>query len=126
MSETAGFNDLASRLRGSLAQPGDDGWDLARQAWNLAVDQQPAAVATAGHADDAKAVVDFARENGLRVAPQGTGHGAGALGDLSGAILFKTRELTGVDVDAEARRARAAAGALSRDVLHAAAPHGLA
>jgi hypothetical protein len=126
MSEEANFTELEGDLRGSVALPGDDGWDLARQAWNLAVDQRPAAVVTAGHADDAKAVIDFAGANGLRVAPQGTGHGAGALGDLSGSILFKTHDLTHVEVDAESRRARAAAGALSRDVLHAAAPHGLA
>ena len=120
------FSALAGALDGSLTLPGHDGWDIARQAWNLAVNQQPAAVVTSGGAGDAKAVVDFARSNGLRVAPQGTGHGAGALGDLSGAILFKTHELTQVDVDAGTGRARSAPGALSRDVLEAAAPHGLA
>ena len=120
------FSGLASGLAGSLTLPGHDGWDIARQAWNLAVDQRPAAVVVSGGPDDAKAVVDFARQNGLRVAPQGTGHGAGALGDLSGSILFKTHELTQVDVDADAGRARSAPGALSRDVLNAAAPHGLA
>src|SRR3712207_6563066 len=57
---------------------------------------------------------------------QGTGHGAGALGDLSGAILFKNHELTQVEVDTGATQARCAPGALSRDVLNAAAPHGLA
>src|SRR3712207_7713349 len=56
---------------------------------------------------------------------QGTGHGAGALGDLSGAILFKNHELTEVEVDTGATQARCAPGALSRDVLNAAGPHGL-
>jgi FAD/FMN-containing dehydrogenase len=123
---TKDFSGLAGALEGSLALPGHDGWDIARQAWNLAVDQRPDAVVTAGGSSDAKAVVDFARQNGLRVAPQGTGHGAGALGDLGGAILFKTHELTKVDVDVAAGRARAEPGALSRDVLNAAGPQGLA
>jgi FAD/FMN-containing dehydrogenase len=123
---TPDFSALAKTLDGALTLPGDDGWDIARQAWNLAIDQRPAAVVTSGGADDAEAVVDFARQNRLRVAPQGTGHGAGAIGDLTGAILFKTHELTQVEVDAGASRARSAPGALSRDVLVAAAPHGLA
>ena len=126
MTPDQDFSELQSALQGSLSLPGGDGWDIARQAWNLAVDQRPAAVVIAGGADDAKAVVDFARHNDLRVAPQGTGHGAGALGDLSGAILFKTHGLTSVDVDPGSGRARAEPGALSRDVLNAAGAHGLA
>ena len=125
-SDDHGLGDLAASLAGTLTLPGDDGWDMARQAWNLAVDQRPAAVVASGGPEDAVAVVDFARKNGLRVAPQGTGHGAAALGDLGDAILFKTHGLTGVEVDAGSRRARCEPGALSRDVLNAAAPHGLA
>ena len=36
---------LRDALTGSVVLPGDDGWDAARQAWNLAVDQRPAFVA---------------------------------------------------------------------------------
>ena len=32
-------------LTGRVATPADPDWDQARQAWNLAVDQHPAAVA---------------------------------------------------------------------------------
>ena len=126
MPPDTNFADLREGLQGSLTLPGEDGWDIARQAWNLAVDQRPDAVVVSGGADDARAVVDFARRNGLRVAPQGTGHGAAAVGDLAGAILFKTHELTKVDVDAGAGRARSEPGALSRDVLNAAGPAGFA
>ena len=62
-----------------LVFPGDPGWDDARQAWNLAVDQRPAAVALPETVDDVVAAVDYARTLGLRVAVQGTGHGAAAL-----------------------------------------------
>ena len=40
------------------------------------------------------------REHGLRVAGQGTGHGAVALGPLDDAILIKTERMRGVEVDA--------------------------
>ena len=55
---------------------GDPGWDDARRAWNLSVDQHPAAVALPESADDVVVAVRFARDHGLRVAAQGTGHNA--------------------------------------------------
>ena len=62
----------------SFVLPHDPGWNQARVAWNLAVDQQPAAVALPESAEDIVAVVRWARSRSLRVAPQGTGHNAAA------------------------------------------------
>ncbi len=72
------------------------------------------------------ATVDFARGAGVRVAVQGTGHGAFPLGPLDGTLLLKTTRMTGVEIDPETRRARAEAGALWGDVVAAAGEHGLA
>ena len=77
-------------------------------------------------AGDVAATVKFAREHDLRVAPQGTGHGAAALGPLTDTILIKTTRMRGVAIDPVARIARAEAGALWMDVTAAAAEHGLA
>ncbi len=63
---------LGVRLDGDLIQPGDPGWDVARQAWQLSVDQRPAAVVHAASVDDVVATVDAARRLGLRVAPPGS------------------------------------------------------
>ena len=104
----------------------DPGWDEARTAWNLAADQRPAAVVLAESAADVAEAVRAARANGLRVAPQGTGHGAGVLSDLSDAILLRTTRMRGVSVDPVKRTARVEAGALWQEVSDAAAPHGLA
>ena len=87
-------------------------------------DQRPAAVALPETVDDVVAAVDHARASGLRVAVQGTGHGAGST-SLDGTLLVNTVRLTGVEVDAAARVARVAAGAVWRDVVEAAAPYGL-
>ena len=119
------FSPLADQLSGSITTPGEDGWDLARQPWNLWAQQEPEAVAMPETAEDVQAVVNFARENGLRVAPQGTGHGATSLRELSGAILMKTSRMTGVDLDPEAKRARVNAGALSEDIAGPASEHNL-
>jgi FAD/FMN-containing dehydrogenase len=76
------LSPLRDLLDGDVVGPGESEWDDARRAWNLTVDQWPAAVALPETAEDVAAVVAFARAHGLRVAPQGTGHGAAAMGAL--------------------------------------------
>jgi FAD/FMN-containing dehydrogenase len=115
------FSNL--KIRGRVATSSDSEWDQARQAWNLAADQQPAAVALVESADDVAKAVRFARENGLRVAGQGTGHGAMSLGPLDDVILIKTERMRGVDI--EEGKARAEAGALAEDVANAAIGKGM-
>jgi FAD/FMN-containing dehydrogenase len=110
----------------SLVLPHDPAWNEARLAWNLAVDQQPAAVALPESPEDVVAVVRWARSRGLRVAPQGTGHNAAAMGSLAHTVLVKTERMRGVEVDPETRTARVEAGVLWAEVSEAAAEHGLA
>ena len=100
--------------------------DEARRAWNLSVDQRPAAVALPEGAEDVVTIVAFAAANDLRVAPQGTGHGAAALDALDDTLLLKTERMRGVTIDPEARTARAEAGVIWIEVVRAAAEHGLA
>ncbi len=115
-----------ARLADKLVFPEDARFEQARQAWNLAVDQQPAAVGLPESVEDVIAMIAFATERGLRVAPQSTGHAAGALDDLAGTLLLKTSSIRGVRIDPDARTARAQAGTVWADVTAAAAPHGLA
>ena len=125
-SSTPDTTALRERLTGALVQPGEPGWDAVRAPWNLAIDQLPFAVATPETGDDVVAVIEFARRNGLRVAPQGTGHGAGALGDLAGTILLRTGRLDGVEVDPEHQTVRVGAGVIWQAVADAADEHDLA
>ena len=123
------FALLDDGIAGRVLIPGDAGWDEARTAWNLAVDQRPVAVVVAASADDIVQTVRTARRLGLAVAPQATGHNAGPLtarNGLADALLLRTSELRGVQVDPELRLARVEAGALWDDVVAAVAPHGLA
>ena len=105
---------------------GQSGWDDARRAWQLNVDQRPAAVVYPESAKDVVSAVRSARGSGLRVAAQGTGHNAAPLGSLHDTLLLKTERMRGVTIDTRARVARAEAGALSLEVVQAAARHGLA
>jgi FAD binding domain/Berberine and berberine like len=122
----AALNQLHARLGDRVVGPQDAAWNDARRAWNLAVDQRPAAVATPESADDVVAVVEIAREHGLRVAPQGTGHSAAPRAPLEGSVLVDTSRMHAVEIDPERRRARLQAGARWQHVAGAAAEHGLA
>lgn len=117
---------LRSRLHGDLVLPTDPEWDAARTAWQLTVDQRPAAVALVADASDVVEVVSSARKLGLRVAPQSTGHAAGAIASLDGAILLRTSRLGTVEIDADTGVARIGAGVVWGTVAEAAARHGWA
>ncbi|HEX4483970.1 MAG TPA: FAD-binding protein [Solirubrobacteraceae bacterium] len=112
-------------ISGRVVQPSDADWDDARLAWNLVVDQRPAAVALVQSADDVAAAVRFAAAHQLRVTAQGTGHGAPSLGSLEDTLLIKTGAMRSVEVDRDARTARLQAGVLSGELGAAAQAAGL-
>ena len=117
---------LPASLAGKIIRPGDDRFDDARQPWNLAVPQRPAAVVFPESAQDVRAAVSFAASQGLRIAAQGTGHLARPLGPLADTILLKTERLRGIRIDPRLRTAQVAAGHIWIDVVAAAAEHHLA
>ena len=124
MITTPAFNtDL---LPASVVTPESPGYDDARAAWHLLADQRPTLIVLATDAGDVAAAVRHARSRGLRVAVQGTGHGALTGASLDGALLIRTTRMNRVDVDPARRTARVGAGACWGDVIAAAAPHGLA
>ncbi|MGB4137612.1 MAG: FAD-binding protein, partial [Microbacterium sp.] len=111
-----------------LLFPGDPGYDEACSPWNLAATQHPVAVAAPRSAEEVVGIVRAVAAHGLRIAVQSTGHHAVALADdgLDDAVLLRMHALTGVTVDPVQRTARVLGGTLWRDVVAAAAPHGLA
>jgi FAD binding domain len=121
-----GLEALQAAIAGQVFVPGQVGYDQARTAWNLAADQRPAVVVDAGSAADVVQAVRFARANGMRIAPQGTGHGAGPLEWLHGAMLLRTTRMRKVCIDPAARTARAEAGAVWQDVTVPVGQHSLA
>jgi FAD/FMN-containing dehydrogenase len=108
--------------------PGEPAYDAARVAWNLAVDQRPAAVAVPRSAAEVAEVVRAAADAGLRVAPQSTGHNAGPLAarGLDDVVLLRTSGLAAVTADPARGIVRAEGGALWEPAVDAAAAHGAA
>jgi FAD/FMN-containing dehydrogenase len=121
-----GLASLTESLAGSVVFPDHPSWDAARRAYNLTVDQRPAAVAFPSDARDVQQVVRYAAAHGLRVAPQRTGHNASPIESLENVVLLKTDHLDTVELDAERLRARVGAGVKWEKVVPRASELGLA
>ncbi len=114
----AGMADLRRLCGGAVYLPGDPQYDEARRPWNLRAADHPAAVAYPAFPDEVAELVRGAAAAGLRIAPQGTGHGAPPLaGRLADAVLLRTSAMTQVRIDAANRTARVGAGVLWGEVI---------
>ena len=117
-------SSLAERLPGRVFTPADAGFAPEIGGFNLAVVHRPGLVVAAESAADVVEAVRFARQQGLPIAVQTTGHGAHA--PIEGGLLISTRRLDKVTVDASAGTATIGGGACWAPVVAAAAVHGLA
>jgi FAD/FMN-containing dehydrogenase len=104
------LSTATSTSLGRMVRPDDADWDEARSAFNVLIDQRPEAIAFPADEREVAAVIAYARERDLRVAAQATGHNPGPLGSLEGTLILNTSALTGVSIDAGARRVRVGAG----------------
>ncbi|WP_344677921.1 FAD-binding oxidoreductase [Saccharopolyspora taberi] len=116
---------LAATISGDVLTPDSPGFDEERSGFQLLDAHRPALIVAADNGDDVVAAVRFATENGAPVAVQSTGHGLATPFDGNG-VLISTRRLTSVTVNPSERTAWVEAGAQWRNVIDAAAPHGLA
>jgi FAD/FMN-containing dehydrogenase len=116
--QSSSLADLRQLCGGAVYLPGDARYDEARRPWNLRADDRPAAVAYPAFPDEVAELVRAAAAAGLRIAPQGTGHGAPPLsGRLADAVLLRTSAMTELRIDAAQRTARVGAGVLWGDVI---------
>jgi FAD/FMN-containing dehydrogenase len=124
----AAIDELIGNGRGAptVLRPGDDGFDQGRQAFNLTVDQRPVLIAHPADEQEVVALVRRAREQGLRLAAQRTGHNAGPIDWERPAMLLRTDAMRGVEIDAVRGSARVRAGAMWTDLVDDASELGLA
>ena len=94
---------LRTAVAGDVFTRGDHGYDEARRAWNLTTDERPAVVVVAESAADVVQAVRFARLGGMRIAPQGTGHGSEPLQD---ALLLRPSSTSRSTRGSQGSRAR--------------------
>jgi FAD/FMN-containing dehydrogenase len=119
----APYDELRARTAGAVVVAGEPEYEALATPWNLAIEVRPEAVVAAQTAQDVVEAVRFAREHGLEVTPQATGHGA--ITAFIGEILVNTKGLDECVVHPEGW-ARVGAGVKWLRVVEAAAPYGLA
>ncbi len=120
------IEQLRERARGTVTEPGDDGYDGARAVRNGMIDKRPRVIVHCTDAGDVTAAVDYARENGLDLAVRGGGHSVPGFGTVDDGVVADLSGMRGVRVDPAARTARAEGGATWGDFNHATGAFGLA
>jgi FAD/FMN-containing dehydrogenase len=124
--EESTIESLRSSLRGELILLGDAVYDEARRVWNGMIDKRPALIVRCAGTEDVIASVNFARDNALLLAVRGGGHNVAGYAVCDGGLVIDLSQMRAVQVDPEARRARAQGGALWGELDRAAQPYALA
>src|SRR5688572_20378180 len=117
---------LAASLSGRLLQPSDAGYDDARRVHNGLIDRRPAVIVRCRTAADVAEAVRFARRGGHEISIRGGGHNVGGLAVADDAVMIDLAEMKGIQVDPEARTARAEGGLTWAELNAATGEHGLA
>jgi FAD/FMN-containing dehydrogenase len=119
------LNHLRSSVAGTVLGPTDVGYDDARVCFNALVDRRPAVIVRCIGPADVATAFDFARVHDLEVAVRGGGHNPAGHCVLDGGLVIDLSPLRGVEVDADARIARAGGGSTWVDFDSATQGHGL-
>ncbi|HEU4450989.1 MAG TPA: FAD-binding oxidoreductase [Gaiellaceae bacterium] len=121
----ASIRELRRSIRGDVLAPTDAAYDAARLTFNALVDRRPAVVVRCRTGADVATALEFARANALTVAVRGGGHNPAGHAVCDGGLVVDLAPLHAVEVDAEARIARAGGGTTWKQFDVAAQAHGL-
>jgi FAD/FMN-containing dehydrogenase len=124
-SPTIELPRLRAAVDGRVVTPEDAGYDQARTLFYGGFDQRPAAIVRPADAAQVARVVDLARHGGLELAVRAGGHSTAGHSLSDGGIVLDLSELTGIEVDPEARTAWAQAGLTTGAYTAAVQAHGL-
>ncbi len=105
------LSELGQSLAGVVVGAEDAEYDAARRCFNALVDHRPAVIARCVSAVDVAAAFDFARTHELEVAVRGGGHNPAGHCVCDGGLVIDLSLMRAVDVDHDARIARADGGA---------------
>jgi len=124
--DRAKIDGLKKGFAGTVVLPGDGEYDEARQIWNAMIDKRPAVIARCSGTPDVVRALNFARDNGVRIAVRGAGHHIAGNSLCDDGLVIDLSRMRAVTVDAAAKRATAEGGATLADLDAATQAHGLA
>jgi FAD/FMN-containing dehydrogenase len=113
-------------ISGTVLQPGEDHYEVARRVHNGLIDKRPALIARCRGLADVSAAVYFARETGLEISIRGGGHNIAGRSVTDGGLMIDLAEMKGMYVDPEASTIRAQGGVIWSEFNRETAVHGLA
>src|SRR5215218_568796 len=122
---TSTSDELRRSLAGTVVAPEDAEYDAARRCFNALVDRRSAVIARCSGPGDVATALDFARSSDLEVAVRGGGHNPAGHCVCDGGLVIDLSLMRGVDVDGDARIARAEGGATWLDFDSATQAFGL-
>lgn len=117
---------MNTHLSTEILRPGDAGYDQARAIWNGAIDRRPAFIVRCRSTAEVAAAVRFAAHNQLLLAVKGGGHSIPGWSVCEGGLMIDLSPMKDIEVDAQARIARAQPGMLWGEYDAAVQAHGLA
>jgi FAD/FMN-containing dehydrogenase len=117
--------ELRDGFDGDVIGPGDRAYDEARKVFNGMIDKQPAVIARCASTGDVVAAVNCARAQGLVAAVRSGGHSVAGMSICEDGILIDLAGMKQIDVDPDARTARAGGGVLWGEFDAATQKHGL-
>ena len=94
MPDQTALAEFKLSLAGELIQPGEKGYDEARQVYNGMIDRRPRLIVRCADAADVLAAVNFGRENRMLIAVRGGGHNAGGLGVCDDGLVIDLSLIT--------------------------------
>jgi UDP-N-acetylenolpyruvoylglucosamine reductase len=104
------FSRLARDLAGKVVTADHPEYDIARRVWNGMIDRRPAAVVRCAGVDDVATSIAFGAEHQLPVAIRGGAHNVAGNATCDEGLVIDLVGLKHVEVDREARLARAGGG----------------
>jgi FAD/FMN-containing dehydrogenase len=104
------LEQLRRSLAGTVITAADSEYDAARRCFNALIDRRPTVIARCTGPGDVATAFDFARVTGLEVAVRGGGHNPAGHCVLDDGLVIDLSPMRIVDVDGDARIARAEGG----------------
>jgi FAD/FMN-containing dehydrogenase len=106
---------LRGKVRGTVALPGEDGYEVARTIWNAMVDRRPGLVVRCLGAVDVINAIKLARDEKLLLAVRSGGHNIAGNAVCDGGLLIDLSLMKSVRIDPVSRTARVEPGATLAD-----------
>jgi hypothetical protein len=106
------YSSLRRRFKGDLLRPHDGAYEDARRIWNGLAARTPGLIARCLDVSDVQDAVRSASEIGILTAVRCGGHSLAGFSTCDGGMVIDLSRIRSVIVDADARRAKIAAGCL--------------